>query len=155
MTTKCVKLIEKKEFTAATLDLKYEAFLVYIAALNINLNDKVYPSKKAWIAHLKANKVFTKILNRYADFADDFSSKLAAKLPEHTRINDHVIELVDDQQPLYGPIYSLKPVELKILKTYIKNNLANNFIRPSKSPAGVFILLNKTLNDSLRLYVDY
>ena len=70
-------------------------------------------------------------------------------------INDHAIELVDDWQPLYGPIYSLSPMELEILKTYIKNNLANGFIRPSKSSAGVPIFFNKKPDSSIRLYIDY
>ena len=46
-------------------------------------------------------------------------------------------------------------MELETLKVYIKNNLANGFIRPSKSPAGASILFNKKSNGSLRLYVDY
>ncbi len=48
LSTKRVKLIGKKEFAAATLDLEYKAFVVYIAALNISsdISDKVHPSKK-------------------------------------------------------------------------------------------------------------
>ena len=46
-------------------------------------------------------------------------------------------------------------MELEILKVYIENNLANGFIRPSKSPAKTSILFDKKLNGSLRLCVDY
>ncbi len=46
-------------------------------------------------------------------------------------------------------------MELEILKAYIKNNLANGFIRPFKSPTGASILFDKKLNDSLRLCIDY
>ncbi len=67
----------------------------------------MHPSIRAQIAHLKADKAPTEVPNKYADFADFFSSKLAAELSEHTGINDHAIELVDDRQPPYGPIYSL------------------------------------------------
>ena len=66
-----------------------------------------------------------------------------SELPKHTEINDHVIELVDGKQPPYRPIYSLKPVELETLKAYIKTNLANGFIRPSKSPVGTSILFDQ------------
>ncbi len=97
----------------------------------------------------------TKVPSKYADFADVFLLKLAAELLEHTEINDHAIELVDDWQPLYGPIYSLGPVELETLKAYIENNLVNGFIKPSKSLAGAPILFDKKPNGSLRLYVDY
>ncbi len=97
----------------------------------------------------------TKVPSEYADFADIFSPKLAVDLSEHTAINDHAIELVDDWQPPYVPIYSLGPVELELLKAYIENNLASGFIRPSKSPAGALILFDKKPDGSLRLCVDY
>ncbi len=79
---------------------------------------------------------------------------MAIELSEHTGINNHAIELVDDKQPLYSPIYSLGPMKLETLKVYIKNNLASEFIRPSKSPAGAAILFDKKLDGSLRLFVD-
>ena len=82
----------------------------------------------------------TGIPTEYSDFSDVFSSDSTAELPEHTGINDHPIDLLDDKQPPYGPIYSLGPVELETLKTYIEANLASGFIRPSKSPAGAPIL---------------
>ena len=56
----------------------------------------MHPLKKAQIAHLKANKAPSKISSKYADFADIFSPKLAAKLSKHTKINDHAIKLVDN-----------------------------------------------------------
>ncbi len=111
--------------------------------------------RRAQIAHLKADEAPTEVLSEYADFTDVFSTKLAAELLEHIEINDHAIELVDDRQPPYGPIYSLGPMELEILKAYIENNLASGFIRPSKSPAGAPILFDKKPDGSLRLYMDY
>ena len=86
---------------------------------------------------------------KYSNFADVFFPEFASELPEHTEINDHVIKLVDDWQTPYEPIYSLGPVELKILKTYIETNLKNGLIRTSKSPAGALILFDKKLNGSL------
>ena len=83
-----------------------------------------------------------KVPAEYSDIADVFSLDLASELPEHTGINNHAIKLVDSQQPPYGPIYSLGPVELETLKTYIETNLANEFMRPSKSLAGAPILFD-------------
>ncbi len=80
---------------------------------------------------------------------------MAVELSEHTGINNHAIKLVDNLQFPYGPLYSLSPVELEIWKAYIKNNLANSFIKPSKSPAGAPILFDKKPNNSIRLYLDY
>ncbi len=155
LTTRRVELIGKKEFAAAALDLEHEAFVVHVAALSVDSDDEVHPSRRAQIAHLKADEAPTKVPGEYADFADVFSPKLAAEFPKHMGINDHAIELVDDRQPPYGPIYSLGQVELKTLKTYIENNLANGFIRPSKSPAGAPILFDKKPDGSLRFCVDY
>ena len=146
LTTRQVKLIGKKKFAAAVLDSKHKTFLLYVVAFNIDSGDEVHSSRKAQIAYLKANKVPSK----YTDFVDVFLSKLATELPEYN-INDHVIEFVDDWQPLYDTIYSLKPVELEILKSYLKNNLANGL-----SPLLVHLfLLDKKLDGSLRLCIDY
>ena len=46
-------------------------------------------------------------------------------------------------------------MELETLKTYIETNLANRFIRPSKSPAGAPILFYRKSDGSLRLCINY
>ncbi len=56
----------------------------------------MHPSKKAQIAHLKADEAPIKVPSKHSDFVDVFSPKLAAELPEYTEINDHAIEVVDD-----------------------------------------------------------
>ena len=61
----------------------------------------------------------------------------------------------DGKQPPYRPIYSLGPVELEILKTYIKTHLKTGFIRPSKSPADAPIFFDKKPDNNLHLCVDY
>ena len=106
---------------------------------------------------LKASLVSeeAKIPVEYSDFSDVFSPDSAVEIPEHTGINDHPIDLVDGKQPPYGPIYSLGPVELETLKTYIETNLASGFIRPSQSPAGAPILFIRKKDGSIRLCVDY
>ena len=89
-------LIRKKEFAVAAFDLKYKAFIIDITAFSLNLDDKVYHSKKAQIADLKVDKALIKVLSKYADFADIFLSKLAIEIFAHIRINNHAIKLVDD-----------------------------------------------------------
>ena len=98
----------------------------------------IHPACKAQIALFIAKKVTVFI--KYSDFANIFSKELAKVLPKHTRINKHAFELEEDKQSPYKLIYSLRPVELKTLKTYIEINPANGFIRPLKSPAGAFII---------------
>ncbi len=56
----------------------------------------MHPSKRAQIAHLKVDKAFTEVPSEYTDFANIFSPKLAIEFPEHTGINNHAIELIDN-----------------------------------------------------------
>ena len=62
------------------------------------------------------------------------------ELSEHTGINDHAVDLVENKQTLYGPIYSLGPVELENSEDL--QDLTNGFIRPSKSPAKAYGCVN-------------
>ena len=83
-----------------------------------------------------------------------FQKKNANILPEH-RPYDCAIELEEGAQPPFGPIYNLSQTELAELRKYINENLAKNFIRHSKSPAGAPILFVKKKDGSLRMCVDY
>ena len=149
-TTKRVEIIDKKKFARAALDEHVEVFVVHVTFLSTMA---IHPAREAQIASLIAKEV--KIPTDYSDFSDVFSEEKALVLPEITDLNQHAIELQEGQQPPYGPIYSLGPVELETLKTYIETNLANGFIRPSKSPAGAPILFVGKPDGSLRLCVDY
>ena len=63
--------------------------------------------------------------------------------------------LEEGKQPSYLLIYSLRPVELKTLKTYIETNLINGFIWALNLLAGTLILFVRKLNSRLCLYVNY
>ena len=119
-----IEIIDKKEFVATALNNKDKTFVVYMVALNMDLNGHL--SQKAQIGLLDIEKVI--ISSKYANYINIFSLDVTTKLPEHTRINNHLIDLMDDKQSLYDPIYSLKLVKLETLKIYIKTNLANGFI---------------------------
>lgn len=79
------------------------------------------------------------ILIEYLEFADVFLNELATEFLKRFNINKHSIYLKSGKQPPYGLIYSSSPVKLEILKIFIKINLINRFIQPSKSPAEVSI----------------
>lgn len=106
--------------------------------------------KKAQIAYQKVHEAITKIPSKYVDFVEVFSLKLATKLFKYIEFNNLAIKLVNDQQSAYSPIYNLSLVELETLKLYIKNNLANGFIKLSKSLVQVSTFLNKNLDGNLR-----
>ena len=88
----------------------------------------MHSKKQAQVGVLLLNKALTEVPVEYSNYSDVFSADYAAELPENTGINEHAIELEEGKQPPFGSIYSLRPVELKTLKTYIKTNLANSFI---------------------------
>lgn len=61
-------------------------------------------------------------------FCRRFLKNKALVLPEQTDLNEHAIELENNKQSRYRPIYNLGLVELKTLKTYIKTYLKTGFI---------------------------
>lgn len=80
------------------------------------------------------------ILKKYFNIFNIFLKKKVLVLLKITNLNKQAIKLQKNQQLLYKQIYSLSLVKLKILKIYIKINLANDFIQPLKSSASTFIL---------------
>ena len=161
-TTRRVEVVGKKEFAATALDLESETFIVHVASLSFNaspsftsLELNVHFSYRPQVSNLIAEEFPTKVFAEYLDFLDVFFPDLASELSEHIGINNQTIKLFNGQQPSYGLIYSLWPVELETLKAYIETNLVNRFGRPSKSPAGAPILFDRKSNGSLRLCVDY
>ena len=149
--TKRVKLINKKKFAKAILDKKSETFVIHVTSLNLTLG--IHPDKAVQITSLLVEEV--RILEKYSDFANVFSEEKALVLLERTELNEYAIDLEDGKQPPYGSIYSLGPVELETLKTYIKTHLKTRFIWPSKSPAGTPIFFDKKSDGSLHLCVEF
>ena len=66
-----------------------------------------------------------------------------------------MIAIKPDQQPPWGPIYPLSEKQLKVLRTYLDDMLAQGKISRSKSPTGASILFAPKLDRRLRLVVDY
>ena len=115
----------------------------------------VHSKKQAQVEVLLFNKAFTKISEEYSDYNNVFSAENMTELPKHSEINEHAIELEEGKELLFGSIYSLSLVELEMLKTYIKTNLANNFIRFSKFLAKALIFFDQKPNGSFCRYIDY
>ena len=90
----------------------------------------------------------------YHDYADVFSKANASTLPPH-RDYDLKIELEEGTTPPLGTIYSLSPVELTALRTFIDENLTTRFIRPTSSSHAALVLFVKKKDRSLGLCVDY
>ena len=113
----------------------------------------IHPAEKAKIALLITEKM--NILTNYLYFSDIFLEKKALILLEITDLNQYAIKLQKDSQLSYRLIYSLDPIELKTLKTYIEINLDNSFIWPLKSLTGALIFFIRKLNNNFRLCINY
>ncbi|WMV19509.1 hypothetical protein MTR67_012894 [Solanum verrucosum] len=87
------------------------------------------------------------------DFLDVFPDDLPGIPPE--REIDFGIELLLDTQPISIPPYRMAPVELKELKTQLKDLLDKGFIQPNISPWGAPVLFVKNKDGSLRMCIDY
>ena len=90
-----VEIIDKKEFTAATLNADNKTHMMYVVAPTEATTILIYSSYQAQVASVTSEK--TRISTEYFDFSNIFSLDSAAELPKHTRINNHFINLLDDK----------------------------------------------------------
>lgn len=80
----------------------------------------MHSEKQTYIKVLLFYKAFTAILAEYYNYNNIFLTKNAVELLNYIEINDYFIKLEKDKQLSFNPIYCLKLVKLKILKSYIK-----------------------------------
>ena len=150
LTTKYMKIINKKKFMIVVLNVNNETFVLHVATLAEPIIVLIYSFYQAQVALLTSKKL--RIHIEYSDFSDFISSDSVAELLDDTRIINHFINLLDNKQLPYSSIYSLGLVKLELLKTYIRVNLANSFIKPFKSPTSALILYFQKRQQLLPMY---
>ena len=101
-------------------------------------------------ASLAANPDLSAVPEDYHKFADVFSKAKASVLAPH---QDHnlKIDLEEGATLLPRRLYSLSPVELEALWTFIDKNLRFGFIHPTSSSHAAPVLFVKKKDGSLRL----
>lgn len=105
-----------------------KSLVIYILALEAIEKPVIHLFQAAQVAILQYNKTFTKILAKYAKYANFFFCNLVIKFPKNTGIIKYAIKLVKNKQLFYKFIYVLSLVELEVLKTYIKTHQKSGFI---------------------------
>ncbi len=90
----------------------------------------------------------------YHDLAEAFSKVKASHLPPH-RTSDCAIDLLPGSQPPKGRVFPLSQPEAEAMKSYIEEELAKGFIRPSTSPASAGFFFVKKKDGGLRPCIDY
>ncbi len=95
-----------------------------------------------------------KLPPEYADLIEVFSKRKASQLPAHRSV-DCAIDLLPGTIPPKGRIFPLSQPESEAMKTYIQEELAKGFIRPSTSPASAGFFFVKKKDGGLRPCIDY
>ncbi|KAL0180019.1 hypothetical protein M9458_025461, partial [Cirrhinus mrigala] len=90
----------------------------------------------------------------YQDLLEAFSQQKATQLPPH-RPGDCAIDLTPGAAPPRGRIFPLSQAESAAMNTYIQEELAKGFIRPSTSPASAGFFFVKKKDGGLRPCIDY
>ena len=85
--------------------------MVSLVFLNQILGEQVSITEAATQEELP----LTQIPECYRDLSDMFSKKEAETLPPHRGASDHHIPLEEGAKPVFGPIYNLSELELKVL----------------------------------------
>ncbi|KAK3540671.1 hypothetical protein QTP70_034527 [Hemibagrus guttatus] len=111
--------------------------------------------------HVQATSIESPFVDRpleiptcYAPFSDIFCPKRASKLPPHRPWNCTIDLLLGEPVPR-GRIYPLSILEEKAMEEYIKEALAQGYIRPSTSPAASSFFFVAKKDGGLRLCIDY
>src|SRR5450432_416806 len=94
------------------------------------------------------------LLEEYWSYSDAFSKKESDKLPPN-RSYDYQIELTEENQLSYSPLYKMTIEELEVVKQYLIDNLAKGFIEPSQAPFASPVLFVKKPNGELRFCIDF
>ena len=115
----------------------------------------MHSKKQAQVRVLLFDKALIKVPVEYSDYNNVFLAKNIVELLEDIGINEHAIKLEKSKQSFFGSIYNLGLIKLKTLKTYIKTNLANNFIQLFKFFTKAPILFDRKSDRSLCFYIDY
>lgn len=75
------------------LNIDNKAFVIYVATLVDLTIMLIYSTCRAYVILLRNKKISAK----YSDFLDIFSSDSLVRLPMHIGINDHTINLLEDE----------------------------------------------------------
>jgi hypothetical protein len=103
---------------------------------------------------LTADEIKARLPAEYRDLFEAFLPQEADTLPPH-RSYDHKIELMPGSKLPFSRNRPLSPMELRVVKRWLDDNLVKGFIRPSKSSSASPLLLAQKPGGGVRICVDY
>jgi hypothetical protein len=104
--------------------------------------------------YLTAEDIKQRLPAEYHDLYEAFLPQEVDAMPL-THSYDHKIELVPGSTTLFLRNRQLSPMELRVLKRWLHDNLAKGFIRLSQSSATSPILLAQQPRGGVRICMDY
>ena len=84
-----------------------------------------------------------------------YSKHASDQLPLYHLVVDYKIELIEENNLYYSPLYHMTIEELVAIKEYLLENLHKGFIMPSNTPFASPILFVSKLNRGLYFCIDY
>jgi hypothetical protein len=95
------------------------------------------------------------VLEPYQEYQEVFSEEAAKRFPP-SREEDHEIKLIKDAPKSFtSHTYQMDKYQTKFIRQWIKDELAKNFIRDSKSPYPSPTFLIKKKNGDYQVVQDY
>jgi hypothetical protein len=131
---------------------KNEGFITSLSEIERIIEEKRAITKED---RVEAETIVTAIPSEYQEYADVFSKRGSNTLPPHRGKSDHRIELQEQAQPGYCPLYKQSAEELEATKLYITENLHKGFLEPSSAPFTSPLLMVRKPDRGLRFCVDY
>jgi hypothetical protein len=106
--------------------------------------------------HIKHKRLFEEIVPaHYWHFSKVFSNAKSERLPKHQPW-DHTINLKEGApETVRAKVYPMPPNEQQELDVFLKDNLRNRYITPSKSPRASPVFFIKKKDGKLQLVQDY
>ena len=147
-----IKMVSSNGFLLNTRQPSVEVFAISIDGLDRMIQDRT--PELAPPADESPESLRQKVPAFLHDQLDFFSKEQSNTLPPHRSI-DHKIELTEDNTLGFCHLNKHSLAELTSIRDYLTDNLAKNFIVPSKAPFASPVLFVRKADGSLRFCVDY
>jgi len=142
------------EEESATLTSKMKRWRICLCGMKLWLTTKKHSTWEGLNGKKRGDVELETRPKPYWQYKELFEEK-KAKMLAPRRTFDHAINLKEEAEPGWGPIYPMSAHALNELDKYIKKILAEGKIMERKSPYGPPILFFPQPEGSLQLWVDY
>ena len=149
-----IAAINATAFRRNAANKENEVFVTSLYDIDKMLEQKASKAPRPQEDNDNAALVAQLLPDQYMDLKDVFSKTRSDELPPHRPI-DHKIELEEQANLRFGPLYKQSEEELQATKKFLTENLTKGFIVPSQAPFAAPVLFIRKKDGSLRFCVDF